>query len=403
MKITAVETLRLGEFPNILFVQVHTDEGVVGLGETFMGAAAVEAYIHETAAPYLLGEDATFIERHARHLRGYLGAGATGAETRGNSAIDIALWDIAGKNAGQPLHQILGGSCRDDVRVYNTCAGPRYIRSRPVQQVDNWGLPGAQGGELYEDLEGFLHHADELALSLLEQGVSAMKIWPFDRFAERHDGQGITAGELEEGLEPLRRIRSAVGNRMDVMIEFHSLWNLPAAGRIMRALDQYEPFWYEDPVKMDDGDALAALSRQVRVPIAASETLAGRRAFRRLLEQHVPFVVMLDVSWAGGVSEAKKIAAMAEAYQLPVTLHDCTGPVVLTASTHLSLHLPNALIQEMVRAFYYGWYKDLVTELPHVENGRIRPPGGAGLGTELQPGVRKRADCIRRETKWSDA
>jgi L-alanine-DL-glutamate epimerase-like enolase superfamily enzyme len=97
-----------------------------------------------------------------------------------------------------------------------------------------------------------------------------------------------------------------------------------------------------------------------------------------------------------------KIAAMADAYQLPVTLHDCTGPVVLTASTHLSMHLPNAFIQEMVRAFYYGWYKDLVTELPQVENGCIRAPVGAGLGTELQPGVRKRPDCIRKETKWSN-
>jgi len=402
MKITAVETLRLGEFPNILFVQVHTDEGVVGLGETFMGAATVEAYIHETAAPYLLGENPAFIERHARYLRGYLGAGGTGAETRGNSAIDIALWDIAGKVTDQPLHQVLGGSCRDEVRVYNTCAGPRYIRNRPVQRVDNWGLPGDESGELYEDLAGFLHHADEVALSLLEQGVSAMKIWPFDRFAERHDGQHITAEELEEGLEPLRRIRSAVGNRMDVMIEFHSLWNLPTARRIMGALDEYGPFWYEDPVKMDDPDALSILSGHTVVPIAASETLAGLRAFRRLLEQHIQLVVMLDVSWAGGVSEAVKIAAMADAYQLPVTLHDCTGPVVLTASTHLSMHLPNAFIQEMVRAFYYGWYKDLVTELPQVENGCIRAPVGAGLGTELQPGVRKRPDCIRKETKWSN-
>lgn len=403
MKITVVETLRVTEFPNILFVQLYTDEGVVGLGETFMGAAAVEAYIHETAAPYLIGEDPALIERHARYLRGYLGTVSTGVETRGNSAIDIALWDIAGKVAGQPLHQLLGGSCREDIRVYNTCAGPRYMRSRPVQRVDNWGLPGAHREQHYEDLDGFLHRADELALSLLDQGVSAMKIWPFDRFAERHDGQHITAEELEQGLEPVRRIRSAVANQMDVMIEFHGLWNLPTARRIMRALDPYEPFWYEDPVKMDDADALVVLSNQTPVPIAASETLAGRRTFRRLLEEHIPHVVMLDVSWAGGVGEAVKIAAMADAYQLPVTMHDCTGPVVLTASTHLSLHLPNAMIQEMVRAFYYGWYQELVTELPRVENGRIRAPAGAGLGTELQPRLRERPDCICRQTKWPDA
>lgn len=189
MKIRRVETVRLKEFPNILFVQVHTDAGVSGLGETFLGAAAVEAYIHETAAPYLLGKDPHQIERHALQLRGYIGAGSPGAETRGRSAIDIALWDIAGKIAGQPLYQLLGGATRPAIRVYNTCAGYRYIRSAPEQRVANWGLPTDGSPGPYEDLDAFLHRADELARSLLDQGIDAMKIWPFDAFAEASDGQ----------------------------------------------------------------------------------------------------------------------------------------------------------------------------------------------------------------------
>jgi galactonate dehydratase len=126
VKITQVDTLRLGEFSNIFFILVHTDEGLSGLGETFYGARAVEAYVHETAAPYLLGKDPLQIERHANALYGYLGYRSSGAETRGNSAVDIALWDLFGKATGQPLYQLLSGRSRETVRTYNTCAGYRY-------------------------------------------------------------------------------------------------------------------------------------------------------------------------------------------------------------------------------------------------------------------------------------
>jgi L-alanine-DL-glutamate epimerase-like enolase superfamily enzyme len=134
------------------------------------------------------------------------------------------------------------------------------------------------------------------------------------------------------------------------------------------------------------------------VPICASETLATRSAFRELLERDAVGVVMLDLSWVGGLSEARKIAAMAETYHLPVAPHDCTGPVVLIASVHLSLNAPNALIQETVRAFYTGWYKELVTDLPEIRNGFVHPMTGPGLGTRLQPGVLERKDATIRRT-----
>jgi galactonate dehydratase len=393
VKVTRVETLWLDEFSNVLWVLVHTDEGLVGLGETFYGAQTVASYIHETVAPYLLGKDPLTIDLHSRALYGYLGYRSSGVEMRGNSAIDIALWDLFGKATGQPIYQLLGGKSRDKIRIYNTCAGYRYVRSRPAQLVDNWGLPAGESDGPYEDLDAFLNRADELALSLLESGITGMKIWPFDPAAEASGGHYISNRDLDKALEPFRKIRQAVGNDMDIMVEFHSLWNLPMAQKIARALEEFEPFWYEDPLRADNIDALAAYAASTHVPVTVSETLATRWSFREVLEQGAAGIVMLDLSWCGGLSEGKKIATMAEAYQLPVAPHDCTGPIVLMASMHLSLNAVNALIQETVRAYYTGWYKDLVTDLPSISDGHATLSAKPGLGTELLPEIRNRKDA----------
>jgi L-alanine-DL-glutamate epimerase-like enolase superfamily enzyme len=258
--------------------------------------------------------------------------------------------------------------------------------------VSNWGLRDEPEGP-YEDLDAFLNRADELAKSLLSQGITGMKIWPFDPYAEASDGHYISEADLRTALEPFEKIRSAVGREVDVMVEFHSLWDLPTAKKIAQALEEFEPFWFEDPIKADDLDALAEFAASTHVPVTAAETLAGRFAFRELMEKGAAEIVMLDLSWCGGLGEAKKIATMAEAYHLPVAPHDCTGPVVLTASTHLSINQPNALTQETVRAYYTGWYKELVTKLPEVSDGHVSPPEGPGLGTELLPDLHERPDA----------
>jgi galactonate dehydratase len=399
MKITAVETISLGEFPNVLWVQVHTDAGLVGLGETFYAVAPVAEHIHETCAPYLLGRDPLRIEAISRNfLNTYLGFNSVGVEMRAASAIDIALWDIFGQASGQPIYQLLGGACHDRVRVYNTCAGYQYVRAKPVQGTANFGVPEKPGGP-YEDLLAFRNDAGELAASLLEMGISGMKIWPFDEAAEASNGAYISNADLKQALRPFEQIRKAVGDRMDIHVEFHSLWQLPAAIRIARALEPFDPFWFEDPVKMNNLDALADYARRTRVWVTASETLGTRWAFRELFQKQAASVCMLDVGWTGGLSEAKKIATMAEAYALPVAPHDCTGPVLLTASVHLAMNCPNTLVQEIVRAFYYDWYGKLVTALPPLENGTIRAPAGPGLGTRLQPGVAQRKDARVRLSK----
>lgn len=394
MKITGIETIRIDERPNLLWLEVHTDEGITGLGETFFGARTVEAHVHEWIAPRVLGRDPLRIDALAADLVGYVGFRSSGAEMRGNSAFDIALWDLFGKATNQPVAQLLGGFTRNSIRTYNTCAGSGYIRKADGQHVDNWGREAGA----YEDLDAFLHRADELAHSLLEEGITAMKIWPFDIAAERTGGQYISSADLKAALVPFEKIRSAVGDRMDIMVEFHSLWQLLPAIRIAQALTPYETFWHEDPIKMDSLASLARYAAASPAPISASETLATRWGFRDLLETGAAGIVMLDISWCGGLSEARKIAAMAEAWHLPVAPHDCTGPVVLAASTHLSLNAPNALLQESVRAFYRTWYRDLVTALPEVRDGMITVPPGPGLGLALNPDLDRAFTTTRRRS-----
>lgn len=393
MKISKIETIRIEEHPNLCWVQVHTDEGLVGLGETFFGAKAVEAYLHETAAPLLIGEDPLAIDRISKALTGYVGFASTGVEMRGNSAVDIALWDLFGKATGQPIAQLLGGFTRKEIRTYNTCAGTAYMR-KGGQTVANYGLQG--GRREYADLDAFLNHADDLAEDLLGEGITAMKIWPFDVAAEKTGGNYIGAEDLKTALVPFEKIRKRVGDRMDVMVEFHSMWQLLPAMQIARALAPFGTFWHEDPIKMDSLGDLKRYSEASVAPVCASETLATRWRFRDLLQTEAAGVVMLDLSWCGGISEAKKIATMAEAWRLPVAPHDCTGPVVLAASTHLSLNAPNALVQESVRAFYRTWYRDVVTAVPEVGNGMITVPPGPGLGLELSPELDRQFTVARK-------
>jgi len=393
VKIIGIETIRAAEHPNCLWVEVHTDQGLKGLGETFFGARAVEAYLHETVAPKLLGEDPRRIDHISKSLAGYLGFASTGVEMRGNSAVDIALWDLLGKLTNQPVAQLLGGFTRSDIRTYNTCAGNSYMR-QGGQQVNNYGLTDTN--REYADLEAFLTDAGALAEDLLSEGITAMKIWPFDVAAEKSGGLYISKEDLRAALRPFEKIRERVGDRMDVMVEFHSMWQLGPAIEIARALAPFGTFWHEDPIKMDSLGDLKRYADASTAPLCASETLATRWAFRDLLQTEAAGVVMLDLSWCGGLSEAKKIATMAEAWHLPIAPHDCTGPVVLAASTHLSLNAPNALVQESVRAFYKTWYRDIVTAVPPVANGRITVSEGAGLGLELAPDLDRQFTISRQ-------
>ena len=394
--ITCVRTIRIDERPNLLWLELETDEGLTGLGEAFRGTQAVEAAVHELLAPWLVGRDARRIEAISRNLlTPYVGFGASSAEVRAASAVDLALWDLTGQRHGIPVHEALGGAARESIAVYNTCAGYDYNSRGDRRAID---AADALRGP-YDDQVAFTRDAGALAESLLGEGYAAMKIWPFDVFAT-NGGQTITLSDLKQGLAPFEKIRRAVGDRIEVMCELHSLWSAPAAARICQALEAYGVFWAEDPIgKMDDVASLADLRRRTRTPICASETLGGKVAFRDLLEAQAVDIVMLDLSWCGGLTEARKIAALAEAYAKPLAPHDCTGPVALMAGLHLALHAPTAIFQEVVRATLATWYRELVTELPTIVGGVAEAPARPGLGTALAPDVKRRADATIRETR----
>src|SRR5512141_876088 len=224
MKIIGVETIQVEEYGNLVWVQLHTDEGLVGLGETFRNPEATVAYVHETCAPHLIGRDPLCREARMRELSSKIGNHFNGfptrsVEVRGNSAIDIALWDLDGKSLGVPLYRLLGGRTRERVRIYNTCAGGSYnnrLRQNYNTELVSRDTPPPAAIGPCEDLLMQVYDPARLARDLLDESITAMKIWPFDVFALRNDGAEISADELRKAIWPIEQIRAAVGDRIDI-------------------------------------------------------------------------------------------------------------------------------------------------------------------------------------------
>lgn len=393
--ITSIETLRNPEYPRIVWVRIGSSDGLFGLGETSFEPATVETWVHENAANYLLGKDATRLDEYWDKLNGH-GARlrSRSAEMSGLSAVDMALWDLGAKRLNVPLYELLGGLSRDRIRIYNTCAGYSYGVKRPGRLAT--GEVDYRPEQPYEDQHAFLTDAGALADDLLSQGITAMKIWPFDQFVDKTNGQFISMADLDEGTEPFRKIRQKVGNRMDVMVEMHSLWNLSSAIRVAKSVEPTDPFWFEDPVPMDNIDALAEFNKSTHIATTASEIVATRWGFREMMQKQAMTICMFDISWVGGISEAKRISTMAETYRMPVAPHDCVGPVTLAFSVQLSLNAPNALIQETVRAYNETWYLDIVDKLPRIESGFAYPGDEAGIGMTLLESFEKHPDTTSR-------
>lgn len=401
--ITKVRTIRLKDFSNILWVELETDEGLTGLGEVWRGSAAVEAVIHNEIGKWLVGQDSRQIEYISRTLMTpYVGFHSASAEVRAASAIDIALWDLHGKRYGIPVYEALGGACRSSIQVYNTCSGYSYNASSSSYDSNSSRRVIGTQDEMrgpYDDQIAFNRDAGVLAKSLLSEGYRVMKIWPFDPYAAKTKGVWISREDLKKGLESFRKIREAAGDQMEVMCELHSLWSLPAAIQICQALEEYHIFWAEDALcKMDDIQSLQSLRNKTRTPICGSETLATSVTFRQMLSAGVFDYVMIDLGWCGGLTEGRKIANLAESYNLPVAPHDCTGPVLLWSGLHLALHASNGMFQEVVRANLASWYKDMVDELPVIQDGMAQLPTRPGLGVNLKPEVKQRPDAVIRET-----
>jgi galactonate dehydratase len=387
MKITRIETIWIDEQPNTMWVRLHTDDGLIGLGETFYVPRAVSAIIHDVFANLLLGRSPLDIENHWNNMFSTVNFfGFAGAEMRAISAIDVALWDIVGQHVGQPIYNLLGGRNREAIPIYNTC-----VSYGKYQDYHAW-REGRTG---------------ELAADLLKNGIKAMKIWPFDQFGASLGGPiGSRAGveavgpvthflskdNMKKGLSYVEDIRNTVGDQMEIAIEGHARWNLPEAVEIGRALEKYDILWLEEIIPPDNADSYARLKAAVKVPICVSERLFTRFGFRQIIEKNAADIIMPDMAWTGGITETRKICTMADTYYLPICTHDCIGPVAAWSSAHMLLHIPNAMIMETVRAYYLGWYNDVMTEPLPVVNGMCALPDKPGLGTALRPEVLSRSD-----------
>jgi galactonate dehydratase len=374
MKITTVETIYLPRGITVhagaiqyLWVRIHTDEGLIGLGESYPNAEAEAAIVHSRLAAVLLGRDPSAIDKlWADMFLAVSYSGWAGAEMRAMSAVDIALWDLAGKATNQPIYKLLGGASRQSIRIYNTCYDRVDFTREPVR----------------------------LARELLNSNIRAMKIWPFDPMAKETGGNYISAAQLKQATDPLRLIREEFGDSIDVAVEFHGFWNLPSAIKIAKALEPYKPMWLEEMLAQDNLASYADLARSTDLPLCVSERLMTRWGFRELLESRAAQIIMPDVSWCGGISEGKKIATMAETYYLPIAPHNCGGPVLHYATAHLAANVPNLFIMESVRRHYLEEYDGLVTQMLVPKSGELPLPTGPGLGIELSNEVLGRKDAV---------
>lgn len=376
MKITGVETIRYRRGITVhagaidwLWVRLHTDDGLTGLGETYPCAGPEAAVVLDCFAPRLLGRDARQIDRLWADL--FLAVsyhGWAGAEMRALSAIDLALWDLAGKSLNAPVYQLLGGACRESIPIYNTCYDHIDFMTRPV----------------------------ELAQSLAQSGIHAMKIWPFDAVARESRGQRLTAAQLKRGLAPIEAIRAELGDSMDIAVEFHGYWSLGCAIEIAQALEPLKPMWLEEMLGQDNMAAYGELARATRLPLCLSERLMTVWQYRELVELGAARVLMPDLAWCGGFTQARKIAAVGEMHYLPIAPHNCGGPVLHWASAHLAAAAPNLRILETVRRHYLDEYDGLLEAMLVPSAGELAVPGGAGLGVRLNEGRLGGEGVVRR-------
>jgi galactonate dehydratase len=337
---------------NWTFVKVSTDEGLYGWGEgTLEGKErAVEAGVRELER-YLLGKDPFQIERHNHFM--YETPFWRGGPVLGSaiSALDQALWDIKGKALGVPVYELLGGAARDRIRYY----------------ANGW-FRGAGSVDDYA----------RLAKEAVGRGATALK---WDPFA----GAGLFAesSELHAAVECVAAVREAVGPRVDLLIEVHGRLSPANAVRVAKKLEPFDPFFYEEPVPPEHGAELALVARSTSIPIASGERLFSTHDFRPFFEQQAMAYCQPDPCHARGITEMKKIAALAEAYHVGFAPHNPNGPVATRVCQHLAAACPNFTIQEWLPVDQATWRDDLMGGRFELEDGYMLLPTGPGLGIDL--------------------
>ena len=348
--------------------RIHTDAGITGWGETYPFTQSQIGAIRDLVQ-VIIGKDPRDIEGIWKSFYTRAAFNVTGgAEMRILSAIDIALWDILGKYYKAPIYRLLGGKAREEIRVYNTTNGI---------------------GEWTNDTD-----IEKIAQFLLGKGIKGMKIWPFDPVARKNSGSYISPSEIEENLDWIKRIRQTVGNEMEIALEFHAYWNLPAAQRIAAALEPYGVMWIEDIMFPENVEAYAKLSNETSIPVCVSERLATSYPFARLLTEKACDIAMFDVTWCGGLTAAKKIADLADTFMIPSAPHTYGGPILWYASMHLAIALSNLWIMESGYYFYHDVYPDYLDEVIVPVNGVVMPPDVPGLGIRIREGLLERENTV---------
>ena len=346
----------------LVFVQVDTDEGITGWGEvtTYPGPVANRAMVAMIGqvSDFLAGENANEFERlWQRIFRSFTYVGTRGATTAMISAIDIALWDIRGKELGLPIYELLGGPVRDRIALYTHPPEPRTI---PDAIAD--------------------------AQQIIDAGYEAFKFDPMMRFIPGGN-DGFMDGQLSrEGIatadEIVGAVREAIGPDIEILIDAHGMYNVPTAIELANRLAKHDIHWFEEPVPVESYSALRQVRREIPVKISVGERLHTRWEFVNIFENNLADFVMPDVTWTGGITELKKISTMAEAYYVPVSPHDASGPINVLAGAHVMMTTPNFYKLETSR-YDLSAYDVFIEPGLDIRNGDLYVPDTPGLGVEM--------------------
>jgi galactonate dehydratase len=355
---------------NPVLVQVFTDAGIHGVGEAAVaygtGAPAAAAMVKELAEGFVLGKDPFNIEAlwSAMYDHTFWAKGGGPIIFAGISAIEQALWDIKGKALDVPVYEMLGGKVRDQVRVY----------------ANGWSFRSTKPGEFARAAE-----------RVVKDGYTAMKLYPLATPIMDAQGQirHVSQRSIDRAAENLaiarvKAVRDAVGPNIDLMLDVSAELTTDAIVRIGRKLEEQDIMFLEEPVDPSDPEALKKVSEHVHIPIAVGERIYTRYGFRRILELHAADILQPDIGNTGGIMEAKKIAAMAEVYNMRIQPHTCASPVSTAAALHLDACIPNFLIQELY-PYRIPEHFQIVDHAPEldVKNGFLPISDRPGLGIEL--------------------
>jgi len=359
MKITEIKTLLVA--PRWLFVKVLTDEGIYGVGEALGDKAETIATAIKELSRYLVGKDPRLIEHHWQVM--YQGAFWRGGPilTAAISGVEQALWDISGKSLNVPVYQLLGGRCRDKIRIY---ANIGYIFEV---------TPPAKDDTIKKIVE-----------KVINKGFTAIKFSPFRQLKLVDSYE-----KVKEAVDKVKKIRQIVGDKVDIMLDFHGRVSPAMAVVACEELAPYHPFFIEEPCLPENVDCMARIVQKTNIPIATGERRFTRFGFREILEKGAASILQPDLAICGGIMEGKKIAAMAEVYYVAIAPHCPYGPILTAASLQLDACIHNFLIQEhcplgdnvLEEPFVIG--KGILKEPFVLKEGYIEVPTKPGLGIEL--------------------